>query len=269
MRRRSLVVAAVLALVALGVARAATSSRTPAPSEARSASTEASPAIEPERSAPPATITPPTATAIATAIATAAPVQTAAPPPSAAPEPRTTEALIAALDSSDAFVILEAANDLAKRKETRALPALAAIDIRKSPHAAQSVIDALGELGSGADSASRRTATDRLLALLAQERTRTAPESAGNVLAIYSALGRTTEPRAATALEAELVDPHVTLAAKTVIVEALVRLEQPTSAAPLRTLQRQLPTVFAADGLEEEVRRELAGAVDKALQTLH
>ena len=238
---------------------------------ARPATTEVAAASESQRAASPAATTlaaTATVTVAAPATASAAIPTTTAPSAAPAPEPRTTEALITALASNDGFVVADAANELAQRREPRAIPTLAAIDIRKSPHGAPSVIEALGNLASGADPAPRTTATNRLLELFAQERSRTAPESAGNVLVIYAALGRTRESRAATALEAELLDPKVTLAAKTVIVEALVRLKQPTSAAPLRVLQQQLAALAAPDALEEEVRRELAAAVEEALKSL-
>jgi hypothetical protein len=225
--------------------------------------------------------------ATVTATASALAAHAAAPPPAATarvestdrvrPDPpatrvdasaRTTESLIAALGSSDGFLVVEAADELAERKATSAIPSLVAMDIAKNPRSAPSVIEALGSLGSSADAAGRKTATDRLLVLLAQERARKAPESAANILALYTALGQTQDPRAATALEAELADPRVTLAAKTAVVEALVRLRQPTSRAALRALQQHLPTVVAADAFEEAVRHDLELAVDRALHAV-
>jgi hypothetical protein len=178
---------------------------------------------------------------------------------------RTTESLTTALGSRDAFQIVEAANELAERKATSAIPTLVAMDITKSPRSAPAVIESLGHLASSADTAERQTATDRLLALLTQERARKAPESAANILSLYTALGHTKEPRAATALEAELVDPSVTLAAKTVIIEALVRLRQRSSRAALLTLQRELSTRVPADTFDGEVQRDLQVVIEKAL----
>jgi hypothetical protein len=180
---------------------------------------------------------------------------------------RTTDTLLAALGSSDPFVVLDAADGLAARKATAAIPVLAALDIARSPESAPSVIAALGHLASVAEPVGRRAATDRLLQLLAEEKLRSAPESAGNVLALYEAIGRSRDPRGATAIEAELLDPQVSLAAKTVVVEALARLDQPSSPPMLRRVQRELPMIVTADDFEEEVRRELALIVDRALET--
>lgn len=274
MRRRSALVAAVLVVTGLVAARVATTPSAPARSEARSQPVDApgSPRVEVGSAAAPApsSIAPRRAPAMAAAPGTAevARERASAEVARADAGPRSTDALLAALGSSDPFVVLDAADDLAARKATRALPILGAIDIRKGPHSAPSVIDALGRLAAVADAGDRKTATDRLLALLAQERVRSAPESAGNVLAIYEALGHTLEPRAAAALEGELLDPSVTHSAKTVVVEALVRLRQPSSGPPLRALQRELSVFVAPDALAEEVRGELALAVERALRTL-
>lgn len=271
MRRRSALVAAVLVLTGLVAARAATTSKPPVPERAE-ARADAVDVPEPTRLEG-ARVAEPTASDAPLAprpAPQAAPLTTAEPArerADAAP-PRTTDVLLGALSSSDPFVVLDAADDLAARKATRAIPTLAAIDIRKNAHSAPSVVNALGQLASAAEPAGRKSATDRLIALLAQERARSAPESAGNVLAIYEALGRTREPSAAGALETELLDPAVTHAAKTVVVAALVRLQQPSSGPPLRTLQRELGVFVAANPMDEEVRGELAVAVERALRTL-
>lgn len=271
MHRRPLFIVAGLAFAVLGVAavRSVTPHAPPRPSD-RTQSENVNAAV-PTGSEPPvarAAFAPTTPTAIAPTTQTAAEQAPEADARDGASSPRTTETLLAELRSSDDFVVLEAARALVDRKATAAIPELVAIDIRRGPQAAPNVIDALGRLAVVADPAAKRTATDRLLHLLAQERARDARESAGNVLTIYEALGRTLEPRAAPALEAELLDPAVTLAAKTVVVEALVQLRQPSSAAPLRTLQQELGPRIPADNLEAEVQRELAASVEKALQVL-
>ena len=74
--------------------------------------------------------------------------------------------------------------------------------------------------------------------------------------------------RAAPALEAELLDPRVTLAAKTVVVEAIATLGQPTSADALRALQRELAATVPNDELEKETLHELSIGVDRALGAL-
>lgn len=274
MRSRSVLAAAVLIVTGVVVARATKPSPTASPAARAETAASADAVGSPPESASPAPSAPPSprVAALPTApSATAAENVTPEHADAVSIEParkvRPTETLITELGSSDPFVVLEAANGLAKRKATRAIPTLGAIDIRKNAQSAPSVIAALGGLASVADPAARKTAADRLLELLAQERVRRAPETAGNVLALYAALGQTSDPRAATALEAELVDPKVTLAAKVVVVEALVRLKQPSSGPPLRALQRELSVLVAADPLEEEIRRELTVAVAQALQS--
>jgi hypothetical protein len=181
---------------------------------------------------------------------------------------RTTETLVASLGASDPLVVLEAADTLAAREITSALPALVAVDVARSPNAAPSVIAAIGRLAGVAEPAARRNGTDRLLELLAQERVRKAPEAAGNVLAVYSALGQTLDARAATALEGELQDTRVSLAAKTTVVEALAQLGQPSSRPVLSALVRELSARTEPDPLEEEIRRELRAAVERTLLSL-
>lgn len=182
--------------------------------------------------------------------------------------PRTPSVLVARLESSDPHVVLDAADGLAARKVTSAIPALAALDIRKSADSAPSIIDALGRLAGDADPAGRSAATRRLLELLAQEKARDAPESPGNILALYEALGLTRDPTAAGPLEAELADATVTRAAKGVVVASLVKLAQPSSRAALLRAQKEAASGPAQDALEEEVRRELLTTIDGALRAL-
>ncbi len=239
--------------------------------EARSS--ESAPAMTPDESPPlePKLPALPSPARMAPAVASNDDTTPAPPPPprEAGPRaPRTTDELVDLIGSKDDFVVVDALDDLVEKKETRALSKLTTFDIKNRPHAAPTVIDALGRLGGIADANGRRSATDRLLALLAQEKTRNEPESAGNVLTIYSALGRTQDPRAAAPLEQELLDPNVRLAAKTVIIESLVQLKQPTSSAALRTLEQQLATVTPADKMEEDILRELLSAIKRALPVL-
>jgi hypothetical protein len=187
--------------------------------------------------------------------------------PISAPD-RTPEALLDKLASDDPYEVLDAADGLAARKVTRAIPTLAAMDIRKSADSAPSVIHALGQLGGHADPTLRKTATDRLVALLAQERARTEPESAGNVLAIYEALGKTHDPAAAPPLEIELRDPEVPLAARTVVVESLVELGQPSSRPAVTRARAEVALMQAGDELEAEIQQELLGHLDRALAAL-
>jgi hypothetical protein len=269
MRGRSVLIAA--GLIGLGVLgiRFATSRSGDSPARERSTSETASV----ETSAPtetvvipPPTLPPPVRTG--SVRPTTSSIDPAPDDSATAKPPRTTEALLAALGSTDDFVVVDAADELIERKETRALPSLVAFEIKERAHAAPSVIDALGHLAGAADSSGRKSATDRLIALLAQERARGARESAGNVLSLYAALGETHDPRAASTLEVELLDPGVRLAAKTVIVASLERLKQHSSVAALRTLREQLVAMSVTDKMEEGIRRELLAAVDHALRVL-
>lgn len=280
MRGRSALVASALVLLfVLGVAAVRSLSPSPRPSASRPEGSARSEAEVPSgEAAPPAETAPaptPSPAERRSSHDEAAPETAEAPSAEAEPAEapakgarRSTDELIAELSSTDDIAVHEAADALAERKAVRAIARLAAIDITKGPRAAPSVIDALGRLAASADPTDKRAATDRLLALLAQERARDAPESAGNVLQLYQALGETGDPRAAAALEAELLDPKVTLAAKTVIVDALVTLKQPSSVAALRTLQQSLAGEVPNDKMEASILRELSAAVDRALAAL-
>src|SRR6185503_15570033 len=96
-----------------------------------------------------------------------------------------------------------------------------------------SVVHALGRLGAIAGDDERATAVDRLLAMMTEEKRRGAPESAGNLLQIYEALGDIGDARAAGPLEDELLDDGIARAAKVVVVHALARIGQHRSRAPL------------------------------------
>ena len=181
---------------------------------------------------------------------------------------RTTESLTASLADPDGFLVVDAADELARRKATSALPALVALDIKQNPRSAPGVIDAMGQLADVASPAERQTATDRLLTLLREEKARKAPESPANILALYSALGQTHEARAATALEAELADPSVSLAAKTAVVDALVHLNEATSRAALQSLQRDLASFAPPDAFQQAVKKDLLAAVARALNAV-
>jgi len=202
----------------------------------------------------------------------AALAEEAAEPPSAVAAatagPRTPESLLAALASSDPFVVLDAADGLAARKVTRAIPRLAAMDIRQSAESAPSIIHALGGLAGVASGQEHRTATDRLLELLSQEKARRAGDSPGNILALYEALGLTHDAKAASALEVELTDANVTIPARTVVVQSLEKLSQPTSRAAIVRLQHDLASLPPVEGFDAELRSELAAAAVQALKTL-
>jgi len=111
-------------------------------------------------------------------------------------------------------------------------------------------------------------AVERLVAMLAEEKERSARESPGNLLQIYEALGHTRDPSAAPPLEAELLDPTVARAPKVVIVGALVAIGLPRSRAALETAHTQHMKAAAADAFEEEIRQELVGALEQALEGL-
>lgn len=180
--------------------------------------------------------------------------------------PPTPEALLAALDSSNPFEAVDAADELAERKLTQAIPKLMATDLRKAPESAPAFIHALGALAGAVNGAERRNAADRLVTWLKQERSRNAAESPGNVLTIYEALGDAKEASSAAALERELLDPAVTGAEKSVIVASLVQIHASSSAGALRTLLGTLQTPLS-DEWEEDVRKELIATVEAAIRS--
>lgn len=181
---------------------------------------------------------------------------------------RSVESLLARLDSSDQFLVIDAADGLRARKAVVAIPKLAAIDVIANPDSARTVIDALGHLAGNASGAERNTAVDRLLSLLAQEKKRETPDAPGNVLQIYEALGKTADPRAAQALERELADRSVPLAALTLVVDALVELGQSSSRAALSAARERIAALETAEGLEREIHRELLAKLEAAITAL-
>jgi len=178
---------------------------------------------------------------------------------------RSVDALIERLSSDDPHIVLDAADGLRARNAVEAIPDLAALDIAASPDSARTVIDAIGKLAGAANPDLQKTATDRLIALLAQEKARSSPDAPGNVLQIYEALGDTQDPRAALALEAELSDPSVPLAALVVIVEALAKLNQPSSLKPLSEARARVAALAFDDAFLMEVRSDVLAALDAAL----
>lgn len=182
--------------------------------------------------------------------------------------PRGTKTLIANLTSKDDVVVAEAAGGLIARGATEAIEPLAKIDLPTAAGSGLSIIDALGKLSGLADADERKVAVDRLIEMLAEEKRRGAPESPGNLLQIYEALGETHDPRAATALEAELVDPTVPRAPKVVIVQSLVKLAEPSSHAVLETALATERAAKESDAFEEEIRLELVGAIEEALKVI-
>ncbi len=182
--------------------------------------------------------------------------------------PGTIDVLVAALSSTDAVVVAEAANGLVARGALSALPALVEIDVAARPWAAPSVIYALGKIAANADAEDRATAVDRLLALLASEKTRASNEALANLLHIYEALGHTGDARAIGPLEAELVDARVATAPKVVIVQALVALGARQSRSTLERVRDELAPTVAGDDFEAMVRRDLLAAIREALVQL-
>jgi len=179
-----------------------------------------------------------------------------------------TKQLIASLQSSDEVIVAEAANALVQRRATQAIAELAAIGLDAAAGSGLSIIDALGRLGALAGADDKSVAVDRLLAMLAEEKQRGARESAANLIQIYEALGQTRDPSAAVPLEAELLDGAVPRAPKVVIVNALVAIGQTESRTALSTALAEQTSTVAADSFEEEIRQELVGVIEKALQTL-
>jgi hypothetical protein len=179
-----------------------------------------------------------------------------------------TAALIASLDDEDDVVVAEAANALVARRATEAIAPIAKMDLAVAAGSGLSLIDALGRLGGLAKGAERTEAVDRLIAMLAEEKKRDARESPANLLQIYEALGETRDPRAAAPLGKELLDETVPRAPKVVIVAAIVKVGAPESHADLVLAKKVQEKGRGEDAFQEEIRAELIGAIDKALETL-
>jgi len=186
----------------------------------------------------------------------------------AGPTAAALEVLVAGLDADDAVVVAEAANGLIARGAVSALSVLVAYDVLGRPWAAPSIIAALGRLGAVAEREQRADVTERLLALMAEEKRRGARESQGNLLQIYEALGESGDPHAVPPLERELVDPTVGTAPRVVVVQALVALRAQRSRGVLEQLRDQLATSAEGVGFEAELRRDLLTAIRDALVQL-
>ncbi len=182
--------------------------------------------------------------------------------------PGATQVLIDNLTSQDEVLVAEATRALVGRRATEAIAPLADISLEKAAGSGLSVINALGKLGQVAEGADKSAAVDRLLAMLREEKRRGARESPGNLLQIYEALGDTQDPRAAPALEAELLDQSVQRAPKVVIVQALVDVGLPSSEAALVTAHREQSAQQGTDALEEEIRLELVQALEEGMEYL-
>lgn len=181
---------------------------------------------------------------------------------------RGTQTLIASLRSSNEVVVAEAASALVDRRATEAITPLSQISLQTAAGSGLSIIDALGRLGAVADEDDKSVAVDRLLAMLAEEKARGARESPGNLLQIYEALGQTKDPKAAPALETELLDETVPRAPKVVIVGALVAIGQASSRGALEKAHAIESAARGDDAFEEEIRVELVEAIAKALEVL-
>jgi hypothetical protein len=179
-----------------------------------------------------------------------------------------TAALVASMSSDDPVVVAEAAKALVLRKDTAAIPALTMIDLRTSGGAGLSVIETLGKLGGMADADGKSAAVERLLAMLAEEKQHDDPETPGNLLQIYEALGQTRDARAAGPLENELADPEVGRAPKVVVVQALAQIGEPRSRAALLRARALEVATKLGDAFEAEVQRDLLAAIDTALTKL-
>lgn len=184
------------------------------------------------------------------------------------PSAEATETLIDNVSSPDPVVVAEAARALIARQATAAIAPLARIRLEEAAGSGLSVIDALGKLGGAAEGDEKTAAVDRLLSMLREEKRRGARESPGNLLQIYEALGDTGDPRAAPALEAELLDPSVPRAPKVVIVQALVEIGLPSSKEALGAAHAEQSAQRASDAFEEEIRQELVAKIEEALQAL-
>lgn len=179
-----------------------------------------------------------------------------------------TLALVENLKSDDMVVVAEAADALVARRATSAIGALSAMDIHATDGIAPSVIHALGRLGKVADGDERRSAVDRLLVLLDEEKRSDATDSTGNLLHIYEALGATGDSRAAPALERELEDVRVGIAPKVVVVQALARIGEPSTRPVIVRARSAVAAIAGNDAYEAALRQDLLNAMDTALTTL-
>lgn len=179
-----------------------------------------------------------------------------------------TKTLIDNLSSADEVVVAEAAKALVARKATEAIAPLEKISLEKAAGSGLSVIAALGKLGGAAEGGEQSAAVERLLQMLREEKRRRARESPGNLLQIYEALGDTRDPRAAPALETELLDASVPRAPKVVIVQALVDIGLSSSKAALETEHGVQAAQQGSDAFEEEIRQELVATIEQALEAL-
>lgn len=210
------------------------------------------------------------------AAAAASGADPSAPPGAAAGEPvvedmlrnRSVESLLSRLSSSEDYLVIDAADGLRARKAVVAIPKLVAMDIVARPDPARTVIDALGHLAGNATGADRSTAVDRLLSWLEQEKKRDSADAPGNVLQIYEALGKTADARAAAALERELADSSVPLAALTVVVDSLVALDQSSSKSALSAARTRVSELAIEDSFQREIQAELLAKIDHALTAL-
>jgi hypothetical protein len=179
---------------------------------------------------------------------------------------RSIGALMDRLSSPDQTLVLDAADGLRARKATFAIPKLASIDIVQNADAARTVIDAMGQLAGMATGPDHTTAVDRLLALLAQEKARDRRDAVGNVLQLYEALGDTADRRAADALERELADPNVPMAALTVVTASLVKLAQPSSKSALESAKTRVQDVVPEDDFGRELQKEVVQKMAAAIE---
>jgi hypothetical protein len=183
------------------------------------------------------------------------------------PTDASTAVLVEALDSEDSVAKLEAIDELARRRHVPALKRLLAFDPADDPFVGPTALLAMGALARDADASSRESAVDRLVKLLEAEKERRGADSAGNVLVIFEALGKVQIPRAARALERELVDPGHGTASKVAIVDALEACGQASSLDVLASF-RETVRVSAADPFERALEADLVTAVDRTLASL-
>jgi hypothetical protein len=176
--------------------------------------------------------------------------------------------LLAGVESDDPVVVAESTLALIGRKAVSALPVLLAQDIPSRPAASLIIIDGLGRLAAFASPEERSEVVDHLVALMHAEKQRRAPESQGNLLQIYEALGQTGDPRAIPPLEQELVDTTVPTAPKVVIVQALVALRATQSRGVLERVSAELSASTTQDAFEAELRQDLLAVIRDALVKL-
>lgn len=175
-----------------------------------------------------------------------------------------------ALDDPDDATRFEALDALVERRQVAALSRVIELDPVADTWLGPSIIAALGALGGAPEASARdrRSALDRLVALLRSEKERQGTDSAGYIVGIIEAIGALRHPDAAPILERELFDPFYDAADRTTIVHALGEIGQRRSLEPLAQLRKAAAGHVADDDFAREIDRELLATIDRVSREL-